>query len=77
MDIAASWTLFFEAAVCGLLAPRSGRRWQCLPLPGKRQGSGRQPGFFFLADPDFEALRNKNVQLLLVLTDDWISKLIM
>lgn len=41
--------------------------------------SPRQPvgGRGGLADPDFEALRNKNVQLLSVLTDDWVSKLIM
>lgn len=32
--------------------------------------------FFFFDWPRFEALQNKNTQLLLVLTDDWISKLI-
>jgi len=42
-------------------------------MPGLRQAAGR----LFLADPDFEAVWNKNVQLLLVLTDDWSTKLIM
>lgn len=62
------------------LLPSGSSEWSVLAMPPstrETQGLWQAAGGVFLADPDFEALQNKNVELLLVLTDDWISKLIM
>lgn len=77
MGNTAGWISVSLTTSCCIPAFESWLRWQCLPLLEKSGGYEMQRFFVFFFDwPRFEALQNKNTQLLLVLTDDWISKLI-